>query len=139
MAWAEFRRPPARAEARYRITGNRELLNLIQREDIDRVLLFRAGLIVGRDVLASNADILNIHCAHVPEYGGLGSIQRALNDHAWEQVACLHRVTDRIDDGEVIAREPYRLASIRSYRGNEDEAYAAGVRLLLRNLADGIE
>ena len=76
--------------------------------------------------------ILNIHCAKIPEYGGIGVLDRALNDKAYNQEATLHIITERIDEGEVITVEPYKLQESLSYRENENIAYDAGIKLFNR-------
>jgi hypothetical protein len=135
MMWAELRRPtPAHREIP-ELQTNRELLSLVA-NGVRTIFLFRAGLIVNREVLASGAAIFNVHCASLQGYGGIGAIPRALNDRAFDQVATLHRVTTRIDEGEVIATQPYRLDPRRSFRANEDVAYDAGRTLILRHLTD---
>ena len=68
------------------------------------------------------------------KYAGLGSIQRALADRSYQQRATLHRVTATIDGGPVVDVEPYSLDPARPYGENEDRAYDAGSRLLLRAL-----
>ena len=78
--------------------------------------------------------ILNIHAAKVPEYGGIGSIQKALKDGAYEQFASLHEVTDRIDQGELVDTEKFVLRANSSYAENEKIAYGASINLLLRNI-----
>lgn len=118
------------------ISTNAELLNLLELVQPQRVFLFRAGLIVNRAVIASGVPILNLHCARVPEYGGLGSIHRALASGDYDQLATLHRVTSRIDEGEVLREMPYQLDPEISYQANEDRAYAAGMTLLEAVLRD---
>lgn len=137
MAWAEWRRPTAVYGAIPEIRTNRELLSLVA-NGARTIFLFRAGLIVNRAVLASGAAVFNVHCASLPGYGGIGAIQRALNDHVYDQSATLHRVTTRIDEGEVIATQPYRMEPWHSYQANEDVAYQAGMALILRHLAHGV-
>ena len=65
---------------------------------------------------------------------GLGSINRALNDCAFEQNASLHQVTSTIDKGLVIDVEPFLLNGEKSYCYNENIAYQAGLRLLCEQL-----
>mgnify|MGYP000380692394 CR=1 FL=1 len=134
MAIAEFFRKDRNVNISEYVKNNDDLLNLIYRYKVDQVYLFRAGLIINKKVLASGAVVLNIHCASIPDYGGLGAIARALQDGAYNQFATLHRVTDAIDGGEVIAIEPYKLDPMLNYRKNEDIAYEAGIHLLLRQL-----
>lgn len=78
---------------------------------------------------------MNIHCAKVPEYGGLGSIERAIKNRALEQYATLHQVTTTIDKGEIFDLEPFYLDAQKSYCFNENTAYEAGLRLLSRTVS----
>lgn len=116
------------------IKTNRELVELIQDKKPDEVILFRAGLIINSEVLAQNCKIINIHCAKIPEYGGIGSIARALRDKHYTQQATLHIVTEEIDKGEVLNTIPYRLDPSLSYCMNEKCAYQAGIALLKKHL-----
>ena len=135
MAWAQWRRPKVTLTRHYSfIRSNRELLDHLRREAVDTVLLFRAGLIVNKKCLALGIDFLNVHCAELPQYGGIGSIYRALKNQHYDQCATLHRLTERIDDGQVVDTEPYLLSQSTSYKVNEDLAYAAGIKLTLRTL-----
>jgi methionyl-tRNA formyltransferase len=137
MAIAELTREDTRVTITQHISSNTDLLRIIRHNNIDQVYLFRAGLIVNRKVLDCGVQILNTHCGRIPDYGGLGAIPRALAEKAYDQVATLHRVTVTIDDGEVLDVEPYLLNPDISYRENEDTAYEAGIRLLLRHLRNG--
>jgi methionyl-tRNA formyltransferase len=135
MAWAEFRRKAYRIPEIGRIRSSQELLHAIRDTGAQKVYLFRAGLIIPSHILNSGAEILNVHCASLPQYGGLGSIQRALKDEAWEQEATLHRVQDSIDRGEILRTVKYRLNRKLPYKKNEDLAYEAGIQLLIEELA----
>ena len=139
MALAEFQRP---REARPRLTevrSNKELLTLMRAERPDRVVLFRAGLIVNGAVIDSGPELLNVHCAKLPQFAGLGAVGRALDEKDYDQCATMHHVTNKIDAGEVVVIEPYSLDPARSYCDNEDTAYEAGIQLILRVLADTVE
>ena len=103
-------------------------------ERFQKIILFRAGLIIRKSVIETGIQIFNVHAAKVPEYGGIGSINCALQDEAFDQFACFHRVTDKIDDGEVVDRESYTLSPDEPYYVNEDIAYEAATCLLLRNV-----
>lgn len=139
MALAELRRPTFDITAipAVPIGSHAELVALCQEHGIERLILFRAGLIIRAGVIHTVADVLNVHSASLPAYGGIGTIQRALDDGAFEQAATLHRVTERIDEGEVLDTEPYRLSANNSYFANEELAYAAGAALLKRTLQAG--
>ncbi len=119
------------------ITSNHDLLHLVQELRVDRVLLFRAGLIIDRQVLQSGTDVLNIHCARLPDYGGLDAIGRALRNGDLDQCATLYRVTEAIDSGEVLRERPYRLGDRgTSYGRNEDLAYETGIALAIEFLSE---
>lgn len=135
MLWCELRRPaPRTGSTGESVTSNGDMVRLINLHAPRRVLLYRAGLIINGAVLATGVPIMNIHCAKIPEFGGIGSIARALREHAYHQYATLHQVTETIDSGVVFDTEAYELDPACSYCVNEDRAYAAGHRLLLRTL-----
>jgi folate-dependent phosphoribosylglycinamide formyltransferase PurN len=135
MMWCELRRSaPRMCSAAETVTSNVDMVRLINLHAPQRVVLYRAGLIISRAVLATGVPIMNIHCAKIPEFGGIGSIARALEEKAHHQCATLHQVTDAIDSGVVFDTEVYELDPAKSYCVNEDYAYAAGHRLLLRTL-----
>ncbi|HZZ80538.1 MAG TPA: hypothetical protein VFE62_18690 [Gemmataceae bacterium] len=134
MAWANAWRPQLPMPEYPRVGDISSLLEWIDKTQANRVFLFRAGLIISQRALACGAQFLNTHCARVPEYGGIGAIARALADRAFLQVATLHHVTTRIDEGEVLDTQPYCLRPERSYRENEDLAYDAGIELLAKHL-----
>lgn len=135
MLWCELRRSaPSTSSAAESITSNVDMLRLINLHTPQRVVLFRAGLIISQAVLATGVPIMNIHCAKVPEFGGIGSIAKALRQQAYMQCATLHQVTETIDSGVVFDTETYELDPDCRYCVNEERAYAAGQRLLLRTL-----
>lgn len=100
--------------------------------------MFRAGLIVERNKFPSNFDLLNIHCASLPKYRGLGFIHRAIKNGDFIQNATLHRVTNKIDEGEVLKELKYKMLPSNSYKKNEDVAYKAGFKLLVKVLTKNI-
>lgn len=120
------------------IRNNNDLLNLMDAHRPGRVILFRAGLVINKEIISRGIPLLNIHCANVPKYGGLGSIERALCDNAIHQNATLHQVTTAIDKGDIFDVEPYDLDKGKPYCYNENIAYFAGIRLLLRSVKSNI-
>ncbi|NMC46987.1 MAG: hypothetical protein GYA52_09160, partial [Chloroflexi bacterium] len=79
MTWAELRRPYFRIPALPHIKTNSELVAIINDQKIEQIVLYHVGLIIRRKVLQTGAKVCNIHCARLPEYGGLMAIQRALD------------------------------------------------------------
>lgn len=134
MAWAEFLRPDPGPVEGLEVRSSAELAIMAKERKPSEILLFRAGIIVKRDLLNLGIPIYNVHSARLPEYGGLGTISRALADGAYDQQATLHRVNEKIDAGEVLDTEPYRLDPDLSYGANEAIAYGAGMKLLDRTL-----
>jgi methionyl-tRNA formyltransferase len=132
MALANFLRKDFPKPNYIEIKNNNELLKYVNHKT--SVIMFRAGLIINKTVIKSSEKILNIHCAKVPQYGGLGSIKRALNDRALAQCATLHHVVEKIDSGEVLSTEEYTLNPNESYFSNEERAYSAGIKLLSKYL-----
>ena len=131
MFVAELLRPGSLPPAScYSVVSNRDLAEVIADVSPSEVILFRAGLIVGQAVLDLGVRIVNLHCCRLPDYGGIGTISKALRARAFDQEATLHVVTTRIDEGEVLSVSPYRLSPDLSYAANEEVAYCAGLRLL---------
>ena len=118
----------------FSIRSNSELSDLYNEYLPSKIILFRAGLIVQRNKFPSNFDLLNIHCASIPKYGGLASIHRAIQNGDFIQNATLHRVTNKIDEGEVLSELKYEMIPSNSYKKNEDIAYKAGFKLLVKVL-----
>ena len=131
MTYCEIFRPGHKPSSEIpSIKSNVDLARIIKNKCPDEVILFRAGLIINNNVLSLGTKILNIHCARLPDYGGIGTIARALKDNEYDQAATLHVVTKSIDEGEVVKTLPYRLNPSESYCKNEMAAYKAGVQLL---------
>ena len=130
MTWAEIRRPFHRIPALASIKTNSDLLQLIQAQHIDQVILFHVGMIIRRKVLETGVTVYNIHCARLPEYGGLMAIQRALDKGDFQQEATLHIINEQVDSGETVQTIPFLLDAEKSYGANEDTAFDAGEALL---------
>jgi len=132
--FAELSRPRRNFKISDIIKNNAELHRFIIKKNIDRVIIFRGGLIINKTALSSDVEFLNVHCARIPEYGGLGAIYRALNEGSLDQMAVMHKVTDRVDKGEIIATKRYRLNPKLSFKKNENTAYQAGIDLIIENI-----
>jgi methionyl-tRNA formyltransferase len=135
MSQAELMRKDSPAVETPTIKSNNDLLEIINKNEIDAVFMFRVGLYINKDVITSRAKIINFHCARLPEYGGLGVIDRAIKDGALDQEATMYYISKKIDNGETIATRPYQLRSTVSYLENEDTAFSAGIHLMQDQLA----
>ena len=113
-------------------------MNLKKIKDIrpDIVILYRCGLILNKDILDLPHFFLNIHASSLPDYGGLGTINRALKNNALSQNATLHEVISKIDSGKVLDEVPYQLNKKIFYYENEKIAYEAALKLLLKTLSN---
>ncbi len=133
MALCEISRSGKSPSRKYdSIYKNQDLINEVKKNSPERIILFRAGLIINKDVISLGVPLLNLHCARIPEFGGIGSIAKALKNKSFEQEATLHRVSVKIDEGEVIDTEKFTLNPNASYCENETISYNAGIRLLKR-------
>lgn len=135
MFLSEYKRRGQKPSGNYHgIQRNSDLIRSLSTLKPTEVVLFRAGLIINKEVLDMGIPIYNIHAARVPEYGGLGSIARALKDGALEQFASLHTVTSKIDEGKLLDSENFLLSPTASYFENEQTAYSAAICLLIRRI-----
>ena len=116
------------------IKSNKTLLELLKKNNYQIVILFRAGLIINKQVIETGTNILNIHAASLPEFAGIGSINKALKEKAYSQKATLHKVIETIDSGQVLSELDYKLDPEKSYLDNEDIAYSAAIKLLVKTL-----
>ncbi|OGR90786.1 MAG: hypothetical protein A3J74_05720 [Elusimicrobia bacterium RIFCSPHIGHO2_02_FULL_57_9] len=116
------------------VRTNSDIRRLSLEYNIRRAFLFRAAIIVDRETLATGVEFINTHCATLPHYRGLGAISRALAEGNYRQNATMHKISTSVDYGETVAVEPYTLIPALSYKANEDIAYEAGMRLLLREI-----
>ena len=116
------------------IKSNKTLLELLKKNNYEKVILFRAGLIVNKQVIETGINMLNIHAASLPDFAGIGSIEKALVKKAYCQKATLHKLIESIDSGEVISELDYKLDPQKSYLDNEDIAYSAAIKLLVKTL-----
>ncbi len=135
MFYCEFKRKNFHSLKSFEsIHDNKMLVSFVEKHNIKKIILFRAGLIIGKTLIKKKITILNIHAAKVPQYGGIGSIQKALKKKELNQYASLHLVKVAIDKGKVLDKEKYNLIPNKSYCYNEGIAYRAASKLLSRTL-----
>lgn len=130
ILWSTLFRKRENIKKHQTIKSNTDLMDAINLNKPNMVILFKCGLIINQKVINSGSKILNIHCANLPEYSGLGSIYRAIQEGKLDQHATLHFVEKNIDSGRTIYKLPYRLSESLSYRRNETLAYEAGHQLI---------
>ena len=111
-----------------------ELKKIIKKDFPKIVLMYRCGLIINKDILNLGISFYNIHASKLPDYGGIGTIYKALKDKSYNQCATLHEVITKIDGGKVIDTYPYKLNKNQNYFKNEEIAYEAGTNLFIKSL-----
>ena len=131
---AETLRKKEKAQFDGAITSNKDIKKLISELNPDRLLCFRCGLIINKDIINSGLPVYNIHVSDLPRFPGLGTIWRSIKEQAWAQNACLHHIDEGIDTGTVLLKKKYTMMPHLSYKKNEDIAYLAGIDLALEFL-----
>jgi len=131
ISFAELTRRDYKIKPMEVVRNNGEILALIKKLGITEVYIFRIGIIINKKLLSSGVDFYNVHCARLPDYRGLGQVYRIYEDRAFDQVATLHRVVEKIDAGEIIETRHYKMRHDLPYRKNEEIAYEAGMDLLI--------
>ena len=132
IAWADLFRKDHQIHRSFdQVRTNSDIESLIKKYAINTVILFRASIIINKDLINSNVEFINTHCARIPDYAGLGAINKALKNKDFDQEATLHHVAAKIDAGKIIATLPYQLSSSFSFRENENIAYNAGIDLVI--------
>jgi phosphoribosylglycinamide formyltransferase 1 len=74
--------------------------------------LFLAGfmrILSGKFIQKFSGDIFNIHPSLLPKYKGLGALEQAINAGETKVGATVHRVTEGVDEGEVILQRAFTL------------------------------
>ena len=72
-----------------------------------------------------NGQIINIHPSLLPSFKGLNAIKRAF-DHGVKITGCtVHMVTEKIDDGKIIAQAPVRVMETDSLESVTQKIQAA--------------
>ena len=116
------------------IRTNQDLIKLYSTFKPENIFLFRTSLILRGKILESGVNLYNIHCASLPDFGGLGAINRAINERKFNQNATMHVVSEKVDEGLIIDIEQFELNEKLSYRENEEISFDAGLNMLKRHL-----
>ncbi len=91
---------------------DRELLYRLNRYRPDFIVLAGFMRILGSDFIqAYTRKILNIHPSLLPNYKGLNTHQRALDNNESEHGVSIHLVTAELDDGPILLQARYPVES----------------------------
>ena len=135
MVCAELYRKKSTLEKKVSIIQtNQDLIKLYSTFKPENIYLFRTSLILRGKILESDVNLYNIHCASLPDFGGLGAINRAINERKFNQNATMHVVSEKVDEGLIIDIEQLELDEKLSYRKNQEISFDAGLTMLKRHL-----
>lgn len=88
------------------MSGNwRSLMGL----DVDLILSVMYDRIIGRDLIAGPARVLNLHLGKLPEYRGMRPINWALRNSESVAGVTLHEVDEGIDTGPIVAQSTFSI------------------------------
>lgn len=89
---------------------DRSLLETVNRYTPDFIVLAGFMRILGSAFIqAYESKILNIHPSILPDYKGLNTHQRAIDNKETEHGVSIHLVTEGLDDGPVLLRGRYSI------------------------------
>jgi methionyl-tRNA formyltransferase len=110
------------------LSGNwRRLIGL----DLDLVLSVMYDRIIGRDLIAGPARILNLHLGKLPEYRGMRPINWALRNGETVAGVTLHEVDEGIDTGPIVAQSTFSIfPEVDEVRDVYGRAVRAGTAIL---------
>ena len=113
-----------------RIKNELEFVSIIDSYQPSHVISFHCGIIFHPSFYPQNIIMLNIHCASLPQYPGIGAIINAISDKCGIQNATLHKITSKIDDGEIVKTKNFELNFSKSYKVNYQKSISVGMDLL---------
>ena len=91
---------------------DQSLLETVNRYRPDFIILAGFMRILGSAFIQAYKDkILNIHPSILPDYKGLNTHQRAIDNRETEHGVSIHLVTEGLDDGPVLLRGRYPVAA----------------------------
>lgn len=132
MYLAEMFRPHGEwpAEPIGTINSNEEMTKFLTTNNVKKLICVRAGLVLKGRIFETGTTLINLHCTRLPDFPGIGTINRALQEKEYRQKATLHVVEKKVDSGQIISELDYCLDPKLSYAHNEDVAYQTGAILL---------
>ena len=115
-------------------------LELLQKYDIDLVILAKYMQVLSADFVAKFPKVINIHHSFLPAFAGANPYQRAFDRGVKIIGATAHYVTEDLDEGPIIEQDVVRVSHredvkdlIRKGKDLERVVLARAVRSHLRN------
>lgn len=109
---------------------DQQLLQTVNQYQPDYILLAGFMRILGSDFIqAYRHKILNIHPSLLPQYKGLNTYQRAMENNEPEHGVSIHLVTAELDDGPILLQGRYPIESGDSVEGLRSKGHALEHRM----------
>ncbi len=124
-----------------RVFSKSELKNLILSFSPDIIITYRCPYILPKELFCyPKYGSYNIHPSLLPLYPGLNPWEAIFANHETQNGVTLHRITENIDQGEIIFQEKYLIShtdNILSARNKADVIAAElALKLILLNAFD---
>jgi methionyl-tRNA formyltransferase len=92
-----------------RLRGDTDTLEQLRRLDLDALMVASFGQILPKRILDLTPWPLNVHPSDLPKLRGASPIRTALLQGLARTACCIMRMTPRLDDGDVLLREPVTI------------------------------
>jgi hypothetical protein len=113
---------------------------LLQRAEIDLLLLGQTGIVPGEVLSVPSLGSLNAHPGSLPRYRGMDCAAWALLQGDRDAVgSTLHWVTEQVDAGPLVQWRPYRFRGDETLRLLEERLYDDCIRLLAEAAATVVQ
>jgi|688.fasta_scaffold260177_2 methionyl-tRNA formyltransferase len=113
-----------------RIKSELEFVKIVDSYQPSHIISIHCGIIFHTSLYSQKILMLNIHCASLPQYPGLGAIINAISDKKGVQNVTMHKITNKIDSGEILKTKNFELNLTESYKMNYQKSILAGIELL---------
>ncbi|SKA06516.1 phosphoribosylglycinamide formyltransferase-1 [Pilibacter termitis] len=118
----------------------REILRLLEKEQVDFIVLAGYMKIIGETLLhAFPQKILNIHPAYLPEFPGANGILDAWNEGVAQSGVTVHFVDEGIDTGQIIEQVRVPIMENDTIETFEERIHQAEYKLYPRVIQKYIE
>ena len=98
--------------------NNKKSIQFIEDIDHDVVLSLRPGQIFGSEFISAAQRILNIHCAKLPNYRGMGSVLQTLAAGDAQTFISFHLIeNEELDNGPIVLQKKVNINPTQSLFG----------------------
>jgi len=138
-----LRRPSAAGEERCSLRcpvtvvdalNSDEAVAYLQGWQPDLVVVANAPILKPRVIACGRRGAVNFHSGRLPEYGGLASEFWALYEGESEAWVTIHRVTEHLDSGDIVAERPVAIGEAETPESLHEKCVAVAERLMVEVL-----